>query len=311
MAKAKKGGLGRGLEALFADQVPVVQENETPEKATRSAKTGKTAESSSAAEAGDGVLYISIHNIRPNPDQPRKTFDKEKISELADSIRENGIIQPLIVSRSGKTYEIISGERRFRAAMEAGLKEVPCISRKLTEEQKALFAIVENMQREDLNPMEEAAGLDRMITEYGLTQDQVARSIGKSRPYVANSLRLLKLPEYIRDYVASGALTPGHARALINMKDPKARHDLAEQAKNGGLTVRETEKLAGQVKKGRKPAAREPKDPDLARVEAELKDILGTKVTVRSGKRKGRIEIEYFSVEERERLIELLRGLEN
>ncbi|MBQ7703654.1 MAG: ParB/RepB/Spo0J family partition protein, partial [Firmicutes bacterium] len=128
MAKAKKGGLGRGLEALFADQVPVAQENETPEKTTRSARTSKTAETA-APEPKDGVAYISIHNIKPNPDQPRKTFDKEKITELADSIRENGIIQPLIVSRSGKTYEIISGERRFRAAMEASLKEVPCIVR--------------------------------------------------------------------------------------------------------------------------------------------------------------------------------------
>ncbi|MCR5181937.1 MAG: ParB/RepB/Spo0J family partition protein [Clostridia bacterium] len=311
MAKAKKGGLGRGLEALFADQVPVVQETETTEKATRSAKSGKSAAQTPQAEPKDGITYVSIHNIKPNPNQPRKTFDKEKISELAESIKENGIIQPLIVSKTGKTYEIISGERRFRAAMEAGLKEVPCISRKLTDQQRDLFAIVENMQREDLNPMEEAAGLERMISEYGLTQDEVARSVGKSRPYVANSLRLLKLPEYIRDYVASGALTPGHARALINMKDPKARHDLAEQAKNGGLTVRETEKLAGQVKKGRKPVTREPKDPNLAKVEDELKEILGTKVTVKTGKRKGRIEIEFFSEEERERLIEILFGLRN
>ena len=311
MAKLKKGGLGRGLEALFADQVPVVKENETPEQTTRPATSGKTADTASSEQTKDGVIYVSIHNIKPNPNQPRKTFDKEKISELADSIRENGIIQPLIVSRTGKTYEIISGERRFRAAMEAGLKEVPCIARELSDEQKALFAIVENMQREDLNPMEEAAGLDRMITEYGLTQEQVAKSVGKSRPYVANSLRLLKLPEYIRDYVATGALTPGHARALINMKDPKARHDLAEQAKNGGLTVRETEKLAGQVKKGRKAVVRAPKDPNLAKVEEELKDILGTRVTVKTGKRKGRIEIEFFSEEERERLIELLWSLKD
>lgn len=308
MAKPKKGGLGRGLEALFADQVSVVQEDEAELK-KRTGKSSGTDESASGAAPKDGVMYLSIHNIKPNPDQPRKTFNKEKITELADSIRENGIIQPIIVSKSGKTYEIISGERRFRAAMEAGLKEVPCLVRKLSDEQKALFAIVENMQREDLNPMEEAAGLERMITEYGLTQEQVATSVGKSRPYVANALRLLKLPEYIRDYVASGALTPGHARALINMKDSKARHELAEQAKNGGLTVRETEKLAGQVKKGRKAPVRVPKDPNLAKVEEDLKEILGTKVTVKSGKRKGKIEIEFFSEEERERLIELLWSL--
>ena len=311
MAKPKKGGLGRGLEALFADSVSVVQEQESKVKTTRPARSGKTAESTAPAEPRDGVLYVSIHNIKPNPNQPRKTFNKEKISELADSIRENGIIQPIIVSRTGKTFEIISGERRFRAAMEAGLKEVPCLVRKLSDEQKALFAIVENMQREDLNPMEEAEGLDRMITEYGLTQDQVAKSVGKSRPYVANSLRLLKLPEYIKNYVATGALTPGHARALINMKDAKARHDLAEQAKNGGLTVRETEKLAGQVKKGRKAVVRPPKDPNLAKVEDDLKEILGTRVTVKTGKRKGKIEIEFFSVEERERLIELLWSLKD
>ena len=185
---AKKGGLGRGLDALFADvpiNAPTEEDIET------------LAEKDIMVQPEDRVNYISIHQIMANVNQPRKSFNEEKIEELAESIKEHGIIQPIVVRKKNEGYEIVAGERRWRAARKAGLSEVPCLIRELTDEQNMLIAIIENMQREDLNPIEEAEGLHQMITSFGLTQEQVSKSVGKSRPYIANSLRLLKLPEYI------------------------------------------------------------------------------------------------------------------
>ena len=305
MAGTKKGGLGRGLEALFADSVPVTREVKPLETASKPAK--KSAEKADPAET---VQYISIHDVKPNANQPRKIFDEEKIAELAASIKENGIIQPLIVRKKGKRYEIVAGERRWRASVKAELKEVPCIVRELDDEQNMLLAIVENMQREDLNPMEEAEGLNQMIAAYGLTQEQVSKSIGKSRPYIANSLRLLKLPEEIRDLISDGSLSAGHGRTLVSVPDEARQIEIARKILKEGLSVRETEKLAAEKEEpGKKRRGRKPKDPDVARVEADLKEALGTRVNIKRTGKKGKIEIEFFSRDELERLIEMLESL--
>ena len=246
MAGTKKGGLGRGLDALFADSVPVSRGAEAQIAAAKGSGTQESRDDSAEA-----VRYISIHDVKPNANQPRKTFDEEKIAELAASIRENGIIQPLIVRKKGKTYEIVAGERRWRASVKAELKEVPCIVRELDDEQNMLLAIVENMQREDLNPLEEAEGLNQMIASYGLTQEQVSKSVGKSRPYIANSLRLLKLPEDIRELISEGKLSAGHGRALLSVEDEERQKKITEMILKDGLSVREAERLASE-----EPAAR-------------------------------------------------------
>lgn len=304
MAGTKKGGLGRGLDALFADTVPVTREVKPAEPSDKSVK--KIAEKEEPAEV---VQYISIHDIKPNANQPRKVFDEEKIAELASSIKENGVIQPLIVRKKGKSYEIVAGERRWRASVKAELKEIPCIVRELDDEQNMLLAIIENMQREDLNPMEEAEGLNQMIAAYGLTQEQVSRSVGKSRPYISNSLRLLRLPEEIQTMISEGQLSAGHGRALVSIPDEERQILIARKIVKDDLSVRATEKLASEKAETRKRKTRKPKDPDVARVEEDLKEALGTRVNIKRTGRKGKIEIEFFSRDELERLIEMLTGL--
>lgn len=302
MAAAKKGGLGRGLDALFADAVPVSD----PLKEEKKQDTQVRAEE----QSGDAVQYINIHDIMPNANQPRKTFSEEKIEELSKSIKEHGIIQPIVVRKKGKSYEIVAGERRWRAARKAELAKVPCLIRELSDEQNMLIAIIENMQREDLNPVEEAEGLNQMIVTFGMTQEQISKSVGKSRPYIANSLRLLKLPEYIKEEMAEGRLSAAHGRTLVTVEDEDVRKSLCERIIKEGLSVRETEKLVSENGKGkkRKPVSRT-KNPDVARVEEELKEALGTRVTINQSGKKGKIEIEFFSRDELDRLIELLKTL--
>ena len=298
MAAPKKGGLGRGLDALFAD-VPV--------KAPKETEVIKNRED---GDEKDTVRYIKIHDIMPNANQPRKTFNEEKIEELAASIREHGIIQPIVVRKKSRGYEIVAGERRWRAAIKAELSQVPCLIRNLDDEQNMLIAIIENMQREDLNPIEEAEGLRQMTETFGMTQEQVSRSVGKSRPYITNSMRLLKLPEYIRESIADGRISAGHGRTLIAASDEDMRKSIWEKMIKDGLSVREAEKLAAGSPgaKKRKPASKR-KNPDVARVEEDLKDIFGTKVSINAAGKKGKIEIEYYSGEELNRLIELLKTL--
>lgn len=298
MAVPKKGGLGRGLDALFAD-VPV--------KAPKETEVIKNRED---GDEKDTVRYIKIHDIMPNANQPRKTFNEEKIEELAASIREHGIIQPIVVRKKSRGYEIVAGERRWRAAIKAELSQVPCLIRNLDDEQNMLIAIIENMQREDLNPIEEAEGLRQMTETFGMTQEQVSRSVGKSRPYITNSMRLLKLPEYIRESIADGRISAGHGRTLIAASDEDMRKSIWEKMIKEGLSVREAEKLAAGSPgaKKRKPASKR-KNPDVARVEEDLKDIFGTKVSINAAGKKGKIEIEYYSGDELNRLIELLKTL--
>lgn len=311
-AQKKARGLGRGLDALFGDAevTPSV-----PEKTTRRTKADITDNKDQAKEqktpAEGGVLYVDINDIMPNASQPRKSFDEDKLQELADSIQQHGLIQPIVLRKAGKGYEIVAGERRWRAARLIGLKQIPSIVKELTDEENMLLAIIENMQREDLNPIEEAEGLKQMIDTYGLTQEQVSVSVGKSRPYITNSLRLLKLAEYVKELTAAGKLSMGHARALAAIEDEDRQIELADRTVNEGLSVRQIETLAKENKapEKKKTKKKKRKSADEKRVEEDLKNALGTKVNLlRNGKR-GKIEIEFYSKEELERLIELLKSL--
>lgn len=296
-AKTRNRGLGRGLDALFADQRPIAGEQDDASYEIRDEDDG--------AEA---VRYISINDIKPNHVQPRRDFNEEGIAELADSILEHGIIQPLIVRRAETGYELVAGERRWRAARKAGLREIPCLIRELNEEENMLVAIIENMQREDLNPIEEAEGLSEMIRRYGLTQEEVSKSVSKSRPYITNALRLLNLPEAIRDAVAAGRISAGHARALLPVENETRRMEIFERIEKEDLSVRQTERLVReQGTKPRKTARRRVKSRDVLAVEQDLKDLFGTKVSIDAKGRGGTLSFEYYSTEELNRLIDILK----
>lgn len=312
MAASKKTrGLGKGLDALFGDAEVTLQSRAEKNSKNEDEKTEDPKQKVDKNEkTGGGIDYIDINDIKPNSNQPRKTFDEDKLNELAASIEEHGLIQPLVLRKAEKGYEIVAGERRWRAARKIGIREIPCIVRELTDEENMLLAIIENMQREDLNPIEEAEGIRQMIETYGLTQEEVSKSVGKSRPYIANSLRLLRLPETVRKYVEDGSLSTGHAKAIAAVSDEKKQIELAEVAIRDGLSVRQLEKLAQQDKSGVKTRSRvKQKTADVKRVEEDLKNALGTKVTLNQKGKKGKIEIEFYSKDELERLIELLKKL--
>ena len=318
MAAKKSRGLGKGLDALFGDMEVDILKNDKQDAldekkaavSVNEASTAAPAEKSVKEEnnAGD-ILYVDINDIKPNTNQPRKTFDEEKLEDLAASIKEHGLIQPIVLRSVGAGYEIVAGERRWRAARKVGVKKIPCIVRELSDEENMLLSIIENMQREDLNPIEEAEGLNQMIDTYGLTQDQVSKSVGKSRPYITNCLRLLKLPEAIREFVADGLLSAGHARAIVSAGTKEKQIALAEKAVKEGLSVRQIEKLAKESKTGKTKAKQREKSADVKRVENDLKEVLGTRVTLNQKGKKGKIEIEYYSKDDLERLIELLKTL--
>ena len=289
---AERKGLGKGLGALFED-----------------VNIDSTEIEGSEADKED-INFIEIDEIAPNESQPRKTFNKEKLEELARSIKTHGVIQPIVVRKQGSHYEVVAGERRWRAARIAGLSEVPCIVRELTDEQNMLVAIIENVQREDLNPIEEARGIRVMIEDYELTQDEVAKAVSKSRPYITNALRMLKLPDAVLDMVSAGKLSAGHARAILSAKEEE-QTEIAKHVETKGLSVREAEKLS---KKGlsfdrKKPGKHPTKNAAVKQIESELSSALGTKVNLSQNGNKGKIEIEYYSREELEGLIEALRAI--
>lgn len=347
---AKRTGLGRGLDALFADVAPAYEDDipkedfveaeeaeeaaeeksVTARKSGSASKSGKKPRAKATAKTGtndstsvgsiaddddeDRVIYVDINDIKPNAAQPRKHFDEQKLEELAASIKENGVIQPLIVRKSSTGYELVAGERRWRASRIAELKKVPCIIRNFDEQQNAIVAIIENMQREDLNAIEEAAGLLAMTKKYDFTQEQVSQALGKSRAYIANSLRLLRLPEIIQKYIISGQLSAAHGRTLVNAGDEKKQIEICERIIADGLSVRATEKLVESVKskgnadrqKKRKKTGTKKSDEILV-VEDELRRITGTKVNITGDGKSGKIELEYYSLEELNRLIDAIR----
>ncbi|MDD4570673.1 MAG: ParB/RepB/Spo0J family partition protein [Tepidanaerobacteraceae bacterium] len=294
MATPKNRGLGKGLEALFNDVEISFGEN-----------------SHKSRDDSNRIISIDIHKIKPNTNQPRKLFNEDKIEELARSIEKHGLIQPILVREAEKGFEIVAGERRWRAARKAGLKEIPCILRDLTDEQNMLIALIENLQREDLNPIEEAQGIQRMMESFGLTQDEVSKSVGKSRPYISNALRLLRLPLSIREMVINGDLTSGHARAIAGIKEEEKQIAAAEKCVKLGWPVREIENFArekGRTTSKERPKSRK-KNRDILILEEELKEIFGTKVNIVMGTKKGKIEIEYYSKEEFERLFEIMKTI--
>jgi ParB family chromosome partitioning protein len=255
-----------------------------------------------------GEVLLPLEKLRANPRQPRKHFDQEGLRELADSIREQGIIQPLIVEDGGDgTYLIVAGERRFRAAALAGLREVPVLIRSYTEEQRMEVSLIENIQRTDLNPLEEAAAYKQLIDLTGLSQEDVALKVGKKRSTVTNALRLLKLPRDMQESLARGELTAGHARSLLAMENPLQQAELFHRIIAHGLSVREAERLAaGGKRETPLPKPAQPRDPALTELEAQCIEVLGTKVSIEGDLRRGSIRIEYYSMEDLERLYELL-----
>jgi ParB family chromosome partitioning protein len=260
----------------------------------------------------EGLNEIQIKLIIPNPDQPRKTFDEEALEELADSIKEQGVIQPIILEKSGDRYIIIAGERRFRASRLAGLDTIPGLVRQYTREQKLEIAIIENIQREDLNSIEEAKAYLSMMNNLDLSQEAVAQKVGKKRSTIANSLRLLKLPEDIQESLIMGEISAGHARTVLSVLNPSDMRILFSRILANGFSVRESEKHANDLNNGIRKAppatkkAEPVKDPEIRRIEQKFLDVLGTKVSVRGGLKKGKIEIDYYSLDDLERIYDLL-----
>lgn len=285
---AVKKGLGKGLGALFETSNEEIKEIKTEKK-----------------QSGD-VLTLKIIDVEPNPDQPRSNFDKEKLQALADSIKTHGVIEPILVSAENNgMYRIIAGERRWRASKIAGLKEIPAIIKDYDEQQVMEIALVENLQREDLDPIEEAEGYKNLMEAFGMTQDEVAKRVGKSRSAVANSLRLNNLEDKIKKMVSSGELSQGHARTLLGLTDKKARLVVAEMVAKKEMSVRELENLVSSMEKQKKNPSKKKNQKDIyfADVEEQLGRALGTKVTIRHGKENGKIIIDYFGKDELERII--------
>ncbi|HEK9100838.1 ParB/RepB/Spo0J family partition protein [Bacillus pfraonensis] len=276
-------GLGRGINAFFPD-LDVKEEEKIQE--------------------------IALTELRPNPYQPRKSFQKEAIQELAASIKEHGILQPLIVRKSIKGYEIVAGERRYRAAKEAHLETVPTVVRELNEQQMMEFALLENLQREDLNPMEEALAYQMLMDELNVTQEQLAKRLGKSRPYIANYVRLLTLPSFVQEMIADGNLSMAHGRTLLTIKDEEQLKSLLKRIEKEGLNVRQLEQIVQQI---HQRVSRETKKVKQERNiffeerETLLREKFGTGVKIKETKKeKGKIEIEFFNKEDLNRILELL-----
>jgi len=293
-----KKGLGRGLQALIPSN------------------GGKF-----DSDSGEKILEIDVENIFPSSRQPRKQFDHDKIRELAKSIKEHGVLQPIVVRKGeGGKFEIIVGERRWRASKLAGLTYIPCMIKDFSDREASELALIENMQRENLNPLEEAEGFQRLINEFGYTQEELAGRLGKSRPYIANTLRLINLSPPLQSFIREGVLSPGHARAVLAVKGDR-QLSLAEKIISQKMSVRQAEELAREIrqseekKKDQKSQTKNRKEPKKEGLSVELNDIenrlrtaLGTRVKVKLGKKGGRIEIEFYSEEELDRIIEIVLG---
>lgn len=254
------------------------------------------------------VQEVAVERIEPNPDQPRQRFEGAALDDLAASIREHGVVQPLVVARTDDDrYRLIIGERRWRAARLAGLERVPVVIKDASDRQTLELALVENVQRSDLNPLEEAAAYQRLIQDFGLTQQQVAQQVGRSRVTIANTLRLLALPETLKRAVIEDRITEGHARAILGLTDRQAQLAVLERVEREELSVRQTEELVRRLTETRVPRPQPERSPDVAALEDELRQSLGTRVTLRPGKKGGKIVIEYYSEEEFQGLYERLR----
>ena len=287
----KRGGLGKGLDSL----IPEGKNTKVVEK-----------------EVKTGEQLVKISKVEPNREQPRRKFEEDALLELADSIKQFGVLQPLLVQKKGDYYEIIAGERRWRAAKLAGLKEVPVIVREYTEKEVVEIALIENIQRENLNPIEEALAYKRLLTEFNLKQDELAERVSKSRTAISNTMRLLKLDERIQNMIIEGEISSGHARALIDMEDLEEQYNLALRISAEKLSVRDIEKMVRLLKNPKKPTEKKVIENSFIYQDLEQKmiNVMGTKVNVnQKANGKGKIEIEYYSNEELERIFDLLMSI--
>lgn len=290
-----KGGLAKGLGAGIDVLIPANNEVD---------------------ESNAGIKEVDINKVEPDRNQPRQNFDEDELENLADSIKQFGVIDPLLVQDKGDYYEIVGGERRWRASKIAGLKKVPIIVREFTEQEKVLISLIENTQRQDLNPIEEATTYKRLMDEFGLTQDEVAARVSKSRPAVSNALRLLNLSEEVQQLLAEKTISSGHARALLGIKDPEKQSEFANAIIDKRLSVREVEKEIKKMqsdKGDKKPSKKNEVDPQLIAVysdlEEQLKESTGTKVSIiPKDNNKGKIEIEYYNQDELERIVEKIQN---
>ena len=301
-SKASSKGLGKGLGNL-------IRESEEDENVV----VKEVVKEVVVKEPGE--MKVRLSQIEPNREQPRKVFDEDALIELSESIKQYGVLQPLLVQKKGDRYELIAGERRWRAAKLAGFREVPVIVREYTRQQTMEIALIENVQRADLNPIEEAQAFQQLIQEFHLTQEEIANRVSKNRATITNSMRLLKLDSRVQDMLAEGKISSGHARALLGLEDRERQYQVAVKIIEEKLSVRDVEKLVKMM--NRPPKEKKPeKGPDIdliyRQVEDKLKSIMGTKVVInQKDKNKGRIEIEYYSQEELERLIELMESLKS
>lgn len=316
---AKRGGLGRGVDSLISPRTSSGKRK----SASHSRSAGKDS-ASHASGSGAGTpditpaQIVNISKVEPNREQPRRHFDEAALQELAESIKTYGILQPLLVQDKGDYYQIIAGERRWRAARLAGLTEVPVIIRDLDDREVMEISLIENIQREDLNPIEEAEAYARLIDEFYLTQEEVASRVSKSRSAITNSMRLLKLQPEVRQMVADGILSAGHARALVTIADPAQQIQLAHEIAEKGLSVRSTERLVRSLN-SRHPEKEEADDTAFAsedviyhNIENQMQEIFGTKVSIHNNKKKkqGKIEIEYYSPDELDHILEMIRSID-
>ena len=300
MSKEKKG-LGKGLKSIFGDDNIM----------TQPAEPVKTEE---ALPLGEAMVRLAL--IEPNGRQPRKNFDGDMLKELTESVRQHGVLEPLLVQKNGATYKIIAGERRWRAAQAAGLKEVPVVIRDYSPQQAMEISIIENVQRSDLNPVEEANAYRMLLEEYHLTQEEIAEKVSKNRTTVTNSLRLLKLSTKVQGMVIDGSLSSGHARALLSLENQELQDLVADRIVGDSLSVRETEKVVKELQKEPKKKEKQTENNDYTLFfrdyENKMKEILGAKVRINSKNRhKGKIEIDYFSNAELERLMDLFKTIRN
>ena len=297
----KKKGLGKGLDSLIPDN-----------NSMKSVTSEKTVESKEDAAAKSGVQVMKINEVEPNRDQPRKNFDEDALLELSDSIKQFGVLQPLLVRKRKDYYEIIAGERRWRAAKLAGVKEVPVIEKEYTDQEILEIGLIENIQRENLNPIEEAIAYKRLLEEFNLKQDEVAERVSKSRTAVTNSMRLLKLSDKVQQMIIDDMISTGHARALLAIDDPELQYTLANKIFDEKLSVRETEKLVKEIKNPKKPKEKKPVANSFIYqdLEEKMKSVFGTKVSIASkGKGNCKIEIEYYSDDELEHLFDMMMSI--
>ena len=294
----KKSGLGKGLDSLIPNKKNDISDSKVEKKQEKENDSPKS-----------GEIMVRINEVEPNRDQPRKDFDEDALMELADSIRQFGILQPLLVQKKKNYYELIAGERRWRAAKLAGIKEVPIIVKDYTDQEIVEISLIENIQRENLNPIEEAMAFKRLLQEFQLKQDEVAERVSKSRTAVTNSMRLLKLSPRVQQMIIDDMISTGHARALLAIDDEEQQFILANKIFDEKLSVRETEKLVKALKNPKKEVKKEKSEHTFIyeNIEEQIKNIMGTKVSVnQKANGKGKIEIEYYSEEELERIYDLL-----